>query len=84
MWHVKVGLRNLKVKRLTKRPHCTQTVTKYVYVAKSMAYIIDQSCGDSSKVVSCLYKPTSGIQLTPEHSETPQQENTHQLLAVYW
>ena len=32
-----------KVKWPTRRPHCTQTVQN---IAKSMAYIINQSCGD--------------------------------------
>ena len=41
-----------------------------------MAYMINQSCGDFQQV-SCLYKPTSGIQWTPEHSWTsdrPQKQ----------
>ena len=37
------------------------------YIAKSIAYIINQSCGEGG---GCLYKPTSGIQWTPEHSWT--------------
>ena len=32
-----------------------------------MAYIINQSCDDFQQD-GCLYKPTSGIQWTPEHS----------------
>ena len=32
-----------------------------------MGYIINQSCGDFQQG-GCLYKPTSGIQWTPEHS----------------
>ena len=41
-----------------------------------MAYIINQSCGDF-KQGSFLYKPTSGIQWTPEHSwtsDSPQKQ----------
>ena len=41
-----------------------------------MAYIINQSCGDFQQG-GCLYKPTSGIQWTPEHSWTsdrPQKQ----------
>ena len=41
-----------------------------------MAYIIDQLDGDFQKG-GCLYKPTSGIQWTPEHSFTsdrPQRQ----------
>ena len=30
------------------------------YIAKSMAYTINQSCGDFQQG-GCLYKPTSGI-----------------------
>ena len=44
-------------------------------IAKSMAYII-QLCGDIQQG-GCLYKPTSGIQWTPEHSwtsERPQKQ----------
>ena len=45
-------------------------------ISKSMAYIINQSCGDF-QVGGCLYKPTSGIQWTPKHlwtSERPQKQ----------
>ena len=45
-------------------------------IAKSMAHIISQLCGDFQQV-GCLYKPTSGIQWTPEHSWTsdrPQKQ----------
>ena len=41
-----------------------------------MAYIINQSCGDFQQG-GCLYKPTNGIQWTPEHSWTsdrPQKQ----------
>ena len=41
-----------------------------------MANIISQSCGDFQQG-GCLYKPTSGIQWTPEHSWTsdrPQKQ----------
>ena len=41
-----------------------------------MANITSQSCGDSQQG-GCLYKPTSGIQWTPEHSWTsdrPQKQ----------
>ena len=46
------------------------------YVAKSMAYIINQSCGDFQQG-GCLDKPTSGIQWTPKHlwtSDRPQKQ----------
>ena len=61
-------------------------------IAKSMVYIINQSYGDFQQG-DCLYKPTSGIQWTSEHSWTsdkpqkhkPQQKQTCQHLAVvYW
>ena len=45
-------------------------------IAKSMAYIINQLYGDFQQG-GCLYKPTSGIQWTPEHSWTsdrPQKQ----------
>ena len=45
-------------------------------IAKSMVYIVNQSCGDFQQG-GCLYKPTSGIQWTPEHSWTsdrPQKQ----------
>ena len=45
-------------------------------IAKSMAYIINHSCGDFQQG-GCLYKPTSGIQWTPEHSwmsDRPQKQ----------
>ena len=45
-------------------------------IAKSMAYIINQSYGDFQQG-GCLYKPTSGIQWTPEHSwmsDRPQKQ----------
>ena len=45
-------------------------------IAKSMAYITNQSYGDFQQD-GCLYKPTSGIQWTPEHSWTsdrPQKQ----------
>ena len=54
--------------------HYTQTVTKHI--AKSMAYIINLLCGDFQQG-GCLYKPTSGIQWTPEHSwmsDRPQKQ----------
>ena len=44
--------------------------------AKSMAYIIIQSYGDF-QLGGCLYKPTSGIQWTPEYSwmsDRPQKQ----------
>ena len=41
-----------KVKRPTKKPHCTQLSQN---VAKSLAYIINQSCGDFQQG-GCLYK----------------------------
>ena len=37
-----------------------------------MAYIINQSYGDFQQG-GCLYKPTSGIQRTPEHLWTPDR-----------
>ena len=48
-----------------------------------MAYIMNQSGGDFQQG-GCLYKPTSGIQWTPEHlwtSDRPQKhasEKVHQ------
>ena len=45
-------------------------------IAKSMVYIINQSYGDFQQG-GCLYKPTSGIQWTPEYSWTsdrPQKQ----------
>ena len=45
-------------------------------IAKSMAYIINQSYGDFQQG-GCLYKPTSDIQWTPEHSwmsDRPQKQ----------
>ena len=45
-------------------------------IAKSMVYIINQSYGDFQQG-GCLYKLTSGIQWTPEHSWTsdrPQKQ----------
>ena len=59
-----------KVKWPTSRPHCTQTV------AKSMAYIINQSRGDFQQG-GCMCKPTSGIQWTSEYSwmfDRPQKQ----------
>ena len=47
-----------------------------IYIAKSMAYIVYQSCGDFQQG-GCLYKPTSGIQWTSKHSWTsdrPQKQ----------
>ena len=41
-----------------------------------MAYIINLSCGNFQQG-GCLYKPTSGIRWTPEHSWTsdrPQKQ----------
>ena len=41
-----------------------------------MAYNINQLCGDFQQG-RCLYKPTSGIQWTPEHSwmsDRPQKQ----------
>ena len=38
-------------------------------IAKTMAYIMNESGGDFQQG-GCLYKPTSGIQWTPEHSLT--------------
>ena len=75
-----------KVKWPTRRPHCTLKLSHNI--AKSMAYIINQSCGDFQQD-GCLYKPTSGIQWTPEHSWTsdkPQKQASacQQLAVVYW
>ena len=73
-------------------------------IAKSMAYIITSRMVFSSRVVACLhgnfqqggclYKPTSGIQWTPDPStrgrltglrNKPQKKQTCQhLAAVYW
>ena len=46
-----------------------------LHSAKSMAYTINHSCGGFQQG-GCLYKPTSGIQWTPEHSWTdrPQKQ----------
>ena len=53
-----------------------------------MAYIMNQSGGDFQQG-GCLYKPTSGIQWTPEHSwmsdrpqNNPKKKQTSQPLAV--
>ena len=35
-------------------------------IAKSMAYIINELCGDSQQG-ACLYKPTIGSQWTPKY-----------------
>ena len=53
-----------------------------------MAYIINQSCGDFQHG-GRLYKPTSGIQWTSEHSWTsgkPQKQASacQHLAVVYW
>ena len=37
-----------------------------------MAYIINQLCGDFQQV-GCLYKPTTGIEWTPEDSQTSER-----------
>ena len=45
-------------------------------IAKTMAYITNESGGDFQQG-GCLYKPTIGIQWTPEHSWTsdrPQKQ----------
>ena len=45
-------------------------------IAKAMAYIKDQSDGGFQQG-GCLYKPTSGIYWTPEHSwrsDRPQKQ----------
>ena len=45
-------------------------------IAKSMAYIINQSCDDFQQG-GCLYEPTSDIQWTPKHlwtSDRPQKQ----------
>ena len=75
-----------KVKWPTRRPHCTLKLSHSI--AKSMADIINQSCGDFQQG-GCLCKPTSGIQWTPEHSWTsdkPQKQASacQHLAVVYW
>ena len=70
---LQVNFAFFRVKWPTRRPHCTQTITN---IAKSMAYIINQSCGDFQQG-GCPYQPTSGIQWIPEHSRTsdrPQKQ----------
>ena len=45
-------------------------------IAKSMPYIINQSCRDFQQG-GCLYKPTSDIQWTPKHlwtSDRPEKQ----------
>ena len=45
-------------------------------IVKATAYIMNESGGDFQQG-GCLYKPTSGIQWTPEHSWTsdkPQKQ----------
>ena len=45
-------------------------------MATSMAYIIDQSCGEFQQG-GCLYKPTSGIQWTSKQlwmADRPQKQ----------
>ena len=49
-----------EVKWLKLMSYCTQNITKYT-VAKSMGYVINQSCGDFQQG-GYLYKPTSSIQ----------------------
>ena len=44
-------------------------LSQNIPVAKSMVYTINQSYGDFQQG-GCLYKPTSSIQWTPEHSWT--------------
>ena len=64
-----------KVKWPTRRPHSLKLSQ---CIAKSMAYIINQLCGDFQQA-GCLYVPISGIQWTPEHSRTsdrPQKQTS--------
>ena len=57
-------------------------------IAKTMAYIMNESGGDFQQG-GCLYKPTSGIQWTPEHLWTSDrlqkqalEKQTSQYLAM--
>ena len=62
-----------KVKWSTRRPHSLKISQ---CIAKSMAYIINQLCGDFQQA-GCLYGPNSVIQWAPEHSWTsdrPQKQ----------
>ena len=62
-----------KVKWPTRRPLALKLSQN---IAKSMAYIINQSYGDFQQG-GCLYKPTSGIQWRPKHlwmSDRPQKQ----------
>ena len=60
-------------------------------IAKSMAYTINQSYGDFQQG-GCLYKPTSGIQWTPNtrgcltglRSKPQQKQICQHLAVVYW
>ena len=60
-------------------------------IAKSMVYIVNQSCGDFQQG-GCLYKSTNGIQWTPEHSwmsHRPQKQASakagpSKFGCVYW
>ena len=56
------------------------------YVAKSMAYIINQLCCDFQQG-GCLYKPTSGIQWTLKHlwtSDRPQKQAFYYFFIFYY
>ena len=60
-----------KVNLPTRRLHGTQTVNCHkMYVAKTTAYIIDQSGGDFQQG-DCMYKPTNGIQWHSMDTRTP-------------
>ena len=61
-----------------KEAHCTQTVTKYSYIKPWPTNITDQLAGDFQQG-GCLYKPTSGIQWTLQHSwmsDRPQKQDS--------
>ena len=72
-WQVTAKLCIFKVKWPTGGPIA---LTLSQNIANSMAYIINQSCGDFQQG-GCLYKSTSGIQWTSEHSwmsDRPQKQ----------
>ena len=59
-WQVTAELSNFQGELAHKEAPLHSNCHK-IYVAKSMAYIIEQSGGDFQQA-GCLYKPTSGIQ----------------------
>ena len=72
-WQATAKLSNFQGEMAHKGP---STLKLSQNIAKSMAYNIDQLCGDFQQG-GCLYKPTSGIHWTPERSWTsdrPQKQ----------